>query len=123
MKFALSDSADGYLIRAYRSGEITIGEQRFTSSLILLPDQIHTNWSVVDFSDLELSHFTTMAGFRPDLIILGTGEQQSFPKPALYQPLITQGIGLEVMTTSAACRTYNILVSEGRRPLAALILG
>ncbi|MCP4993811.1 MAG: Xcc1710-like domain-containing protein [Gammaproteobacteria bacterium] len=123
MKFALSDSAGSYLIHAYRSGEITIGEQRFTSSLMLLPDQIHTDWSAGDFSDLELLHFRTMAEFRPDLIILGTGEQQRFPRPALYQPLISQGIGMEVMTTPAACRTYNILVSEGRRPLAALILG
>ena len=60
---------------------------------------------------------------KPDLVILGTGNQQRFPPPKLYQSLVFAGIGLEIMTTPAACRTYNILVSEGRMVAAALILG
>ncbi|MCP4126357.1 MAG: hypothetical protein GY753_04760, partial [Gammaproteobacteria bacterium] len=59
---------------------------------------------------------------EPQLVILGTGEEQQFPQPALYALLLNQGVGVEVMTTPAACRTYNILVSEGRRVAAALLL-
>ncbi len=122
MKFALADPSDGYLIHAYDKGVLVIGEQRFRQNLLLLPDRIIPDWRPASFDDLQSDDFIQLQALNPDLVLLGTGEIQRFPPPALYSNLIGAGIGLEVMTTPAACRTYNILVGEGRRVAAALIV-
>ena len=122
MKFALADSTDGYLIRAYSEKELVIGERRFSRSLVLLPDRIIPDWRPESFQQLMAEDFEPLVELRPDLVLLGTGRRQAFPSPALYRSLVSSGIGLEIMTTPAACRTYNILVAEGRRVSAALIL-
>jgi len=80
-----------------------------------------SDWDVNGFDDLELAHFKRLQALQPELVILGTGLQQQFPDPQLCNPLIEARIGLEVMDRFAACRTYNILVAEGRKVLAALI--
>jgi len=122
MKFALTDPSSGYLIQAYREQQIIIDDLTYEHSLILLPDQLIPNWPVTDPSQLNEGHFSELLETKPDLVLLGTGEAQTFPAPKLYQSLMAANIGLEVMTTAAACRTYNILASEGRRVAAALIL-
>ena len=122
MKFALADSTDGYLIRAYSEKELVIGERRFNRSLVLLPDRIIPDWRPDSFQQLTAEDFESLVELHPDLVLLGTGQYQAFPPPALYRSLVNSGIGLEIMTTPAACRTYNILVAEGRRVTAALIL-
>lgn len=122
MKFSLADSTDGYLIRAYSEKELMIGERRFNRSLVLLPDRIIPDWRPESFRQLTAEDFESLVELRPDLVLLGTGRHQAFPPPALYRSLVSSGIGLEIMTTPSACRTYNILVAEGRRVTAALIL-
>jgi len=122
MKFSLSEDSNSYMVRAYSSGEVVINEYRHTSSVIVMPSRVVTDWEPQIFEQLAEDHFTIIGELEPQLVILGTGEQQQFPKPALYAVLLNQGVGVEVMSTPAACRTYNILVAEGRRVAAALLL-
>lgn len=123
MKFALADAADGYLIHAYDEQHIQIGKQQFSRSLILLRDRIIGDWRPNDFDQLQTDDLQLLRELDPDVVLLGTGSRQRFPSPALYRTLIEAGIGLEAMTTPAACRTYNILATEGRRVAAALLFG
>ncbi len=122
MKFTLADEGDNYIIRSYDPGEVVVNEYRYTSSVIVSPKQVIGDWPPQSFEELTPGHITALAELKPQLVVLGTGPVQRFPDPALYAGLIEQGIGIEVMTTSAACRTYNILVGEGRKVAAALIL-
>ncbi len=122
MKFSLADPADGYTIQAYDSGEILIGEQRFTRSIVLLPDRIISTWKPQTLAQLTLAEFRTILDTNPDLVLLGTGEIQRFPDMEIYQAASEVQMGLEVMTTAAACRTYNVIASEGRRAAAVLLL-
>ena len=73
-------------------------------------------------ADLTETHFAMVAALKPEIVLLGTGARQQFPLPRLLRPLLTQGIGVEVMDTAAACRTYNIIMLEGRRVAAALLM-
>ncbi|MEJ2529166.1 MAG: Mth938-like domain-containing protein [Gammaproteobacteria bacterium] len=122
MKFSLADADDSYLVRAYSQGEVIINEQRHTSSVVVMPKRIIDDWPPQSFAELSADHFAILSELKPQLVILGTGDVQRFPDPALYAALLEQGLGVEVMTTPAACRTYNILASEGRRVVAALLL-
>ena len=74
------------------------------------------------FDDLQDSHFAQILALKPELVIMGTGRGLRFPTPALRRSLIKAGVGFEAMDTGAACRTFNVLASEGRAVLAALIL-
>ena len=81
-----------------------------------------SEWPIKVFEDLEPSHFEEMVTLKPELILIGTGVKQRFPKPELLKALISAKIGFEIMNSQAACRTYNILVGEGRQVLLALIV-
>jgi uncharacterized protein len=122
MKFTLADEGDDYIIRSYDSGEVLINEYRYNSSVIVTPKQIINDWPPHSIEDLAPEHFSAIAELNPQLVLLGTGAIQQFIEPALYAPLLDQGIGLEAMATPAACRTYNVLVAEGRKVAAALLL-
>ncbi len=80
------------------------------------------HWRPATVEHIEPDDFTPVLSLEPEIVILGTGPAQVFPEPAVYAPAINRGVGLEIMDTGAACRTYNILVSEGRRVVAALIM-
>jgi uncharacterized protein len=122
MKFTLTDNSDNYIIRSYDQGELLIDEYRYSKSVIATPKQIINDWPPQSFEDLLPKHFEALADLSPQLVILGTGDTQQFPEPALYASLVERGIGIEVMATPAACRTYNLLVMEGRKVAAALLL-
>ncbi len=92
------------------------------ASLIVLPDRVITDWPPSGFEALSQAHFEVILEFKPEIVLLGTGATLRFPHPSLTQALIRMQVGLEVMDTAAACRTYNILVTEGRKVAAALIL-
>jgi len=79
-------------------------------------------WTVSQVSDLKNEDFVRFASLGVEVVILGTGDTLVFPHPAIMQPLMNKGIGVEVMDTAAACRTYNILLSDGRQVAAGLIL-
>jgi uncharacterized protein len=80
-------------------------------------------WPVARWADLSLADFERMVGFEPELVIFGSGSRMRFAPAALLRPLIERRIGIECMDTAAACRTYNVLVSERRSVLAALLVG
>ena len=79
-------------------------------------------WPVKSYAELLACNFDQIVALKPELILLGTGNRQHFPKPELLKPLIEAKIGYEIMDSQAACRTYNILVGEGRQVLLALIV-
>ncbi|MEJ2394917.1 MAG: Mth938-like domain-containing protein [Candidatus Thiodiazotropha sp.] len=122
MKFMLDNNTGGYAIQRYDVGEIIIAERAYRESLILLPDRVIETWSPNSVNDLAEEDFLQLMELEPEIVLLGTGRQQQFPHPSLTQPLMQQRIGLEVMDTAAACRTYNILMAEGRRVAAALFM-
>jgi uncharacterized protein len=122
MKFILDDMNYGHVIQHYKANEITVGGTVYRNSLVILPDRIIHQWRPDRFEDFTVEDFIQLAILAPEIIVLGTGAKQHFPDYDLLQPLINKQIGLEVMATDAACRTYNILMSEGRRVAAALLM-
>ncbi|MGD9169867.1 MAG: Mth938-like domain-containing protein [Candidatus Thiodiazotropha sp.] len=122
MKFVLDNNINGYAIQRYDVGQITIGEKIYRQSLILLPNQLIADWPPQSVDDLATSDFQQLAELGPEIVLLGTGRLQRFPNISLAQPLMQQRIGLEVMDTAAACRTYNILAAERRRVAAGLFM-
>jgi uncharacterized protein len=122
MKFALDTSGDGHAILRYAAGEVVIDQEVYRESLILLPNKVVTDWPPNSVDELEPKDFIQLAQLSPEIVLLGTGRKQHFPHLQLLQPLMRENIGLEVMDTPAACRTYNILMAEGRRVAAALFM-
>lgn len=121
MKIHLESGAGQQLIRAYAPGVITINDTAHRRSLIVTPERVQ-EWAPKNFDDLQAVHFESIAALQPEVAILGTGARLKFPAPRLIRALVEANIGLEVMDTGAACRTYNILMSDGRRVAAALLM-
>jgi uncharacterized protein len=115
------DNIPGYRIKAYHMGSVKINDQTYTHNMIVMPEQIMA-WQVETFQDLTSEDFQILLACQPELVLLGTGQRQQFPSNALFAQLINAGIGVEVMDTQAACRTYNIVAAEGRQVAAALLL-
>jgi uncharacterized protein len=109
-------------ITGYGDGYIEINKIPYSHAVLLSSDGEILKWAIESFEDLGTVDFTQMASLKPELIIIGTGKRQRFPKPELLKTLIEAKIGFEVMDSQAACRTYNILVGEGRQVLLALIV-
>lgn len=109
-------------IRAYGPGWIGVDAEKITTSIILGSDGLRMAWPCTRFEDLTPEHFAQLATLQAELIVFGSGVRNRFPPPAWLQPLMARRLGLETMDTPAACRTYNILASEGRNVVAALIL-
>ena len=122
MKFSPLDLHGGPIINSCDPGVVVIDGVSYRQSLIVLPDRIIRDWSPSSFADLGSRDFELLAHLGTDIILLGTGLNQQFPSPALYAAVIQQGIGMEIMNTASACRTFNLLISEGRRAAAALLL-
>ena len=108
-------------VTAYGPGYVEINRQSYRGSLLILPEEPVQAWGVDGFESLTEASFSELLTLRPEIILLGTGAKQRFPHPRLSAALARAGVGLDVMDTSAACRTYNILMAEGRRVLAALL--
>ena len=118
------DKSNSLTINAYGPGWIEVNAQRFTSSLVVssLAGSSPQAWAVQRFEDLTPSDFEILAHSGAELVLFGSGQRLRFPQPAWLSSLITKGIGMETMDTAAACRTYNILASEGRKVVVALLL-
>ena len=121
MKFQ-PDRTDAHSITGYGPGWISVGAEKITSSLVLGARGLRMPWPCARFEDLTPEHFAQLAGLETELVIFGSGLRNRFPPPAWLTPLIARRLGLETMDTQAACRTYNILASEGRNVVAALLL-
>jgi uncharacterized protein len=109
-------------VSAYGPNYIEINAQRYTNSLLLSPESPVIEWSCTRFEDIKTEDFEQIAKLEPAVVIFGSGERIRFPKPALIAPLIARNIGIETMDLQAACRTYNVLMAEGRKVVAALLI-
>ena len=109
-------------IDAYSTGQITIANRAYTASLLVSPDTIVTDWPPQTFPELTTSHVEQILTLTPEIVIMGTGNTLIFPTRTLLQPITEGSIGIEIMDTGAACRSYNFLLGEGRHVVAALFM-
>jgi uncharacterized protein len=109
------------VIRAWDPGRVRVGERWIEGPLILTADRIIEDWQAPAAGALEVAHLAAAIELEPEIILLGTGEERVLPDIGLMADLAAQRIGLEIMTTAAACRTFNVLVGEHRRVVAVLL--
>ena len=108
-------------VTGYGPGFIEVNKARHQGNVLLMPDAPARPWQTSTFEALRPEDFDALLDLRPEIVLLGTGRRQRFPHPRLTAALARAGVGFEVMDTAAACRTYNILMSEGRRVLACFL--
>ena len=121
MKLQLTRGGDA-TFTGYGEGYVAVNHQRYEHHILLAPGQPVTPWAVAGFDTLTAADFQALLAHGPEIVIFGAGNTLRFPRPELARPLLEARVGLEVMDTRAACRTYNILLSEGRKVLAAILL-
>lgn len=121
MKLHANQTQHLQTITAYDDNGVEINAARFHHSLIVVPEESPIPWDVRAFDALSAESFVPVSQVNPDVVILGTGERQRFVHPRLIAALTSRRIGVECMDNQAACRTYNILMSEGRKVALALI--
>jgi uncharacterized protein len=122
MKFSEADIGGGHRIQGYAPGRIVIDGTSYTTGLILTPERILSGWGPASAAELGEDHIGALVALDPQVIIIGTGARQVFPAPAVYAAAMRCGVGVEVMDTGAACRTYNIVMAEGRKVVAGLMV-
>jgi uncharacterized protein len=115
------DQFNAPFVSAYEAGWIAVNGERHHGPLVIHTESGCTPWAVSNFEELTAQSFAPFALLKPELIVFGSGERLRFPQPAWLAALTQARIGVESMDTAAACRTYNILASEGRRVIAALL--
>jgi len=121
MKLHRNDAPDHYRFTGYGAGYVTVNHVRYERSVLVSPQAV-SDWPVTAFQALAAGDFGFIGELQAEVVLVGTGSVQRFPPPALARSLAATGIGVEVMDTRAACRTYNILAAEGRRVVAAILL-
>lgn len=121
MKLHLANAEGANTFTAYGDDYVAVNGARHTANVAVLPGLILPGWTDARFETLTEADFARLAALEPEILLLGTGRTLRFPPPALLQPLMAARIGLEVMDTFATCRTYNILVAEGRKVAAAIL--
>jgi uncharacterized protein len=121
MKFHLN-TAEGNMFTGHGADYVRLGVVEYRDNILVTPERIVTGWTAGGFDTLTEADFAALAELKPEVVLLGTGASLRFPHPRLTRALTDAGIGVEVMDTPAACRTFNILAAEGRRVVAAVIL-
>ncbi|MEO8304087.1 MAG: Mth938-like domain-containing protein [Betaproteobacteria bacterium] len=122
MKFHLSIH-NGNVVTGLGPGWVRIGATEYRENLVLTPEAIATGWAASGFEGLAESDFAALLPHKPEVVLFGAGPSIRFPHPRLTRALTDARVGIEVMDTPAACRTFNILAAEGRGVVAALLLG
>ena len=121
MKFHLQAPA-AVLVTGFGDGWIKVGTTEVRTNCVLTPEGVEPGFAPMGVDALTCADFEGLLAYRPEIVLLGTGEKQQFLHPRVTQPLAAAHVGLEIMGTRAACRTFNILLGEGRRVVAALIV-
>ena len=136
MQFNQELSSASYTIRSYSAGKISVivpldprqetqerpAIEELTSSFIMTPETLIRNWAPDSVDEINAGHLEVIAELQPEVLLIGTGETLVFPDTQLTIQLMEKGIGVEVMDTAAACRTYNVLMHELRRVALALVV-
>lgn len=115
-------AGDVNYIRAYAPGRININDRLLKASLVLSPASLLENWPPQSLKEITLEHLEPALALAPEILVIGTGPTLQFPEARIMAEIQQRGIGLEVLDTAAACRTYNVLVSENRNVVAALLM-
>jgi uncharacterized protein len=121
MKLHLASNEGLQLFSGYGAGYVAVNGVRYERSVRVTPQAV-TEWPVGGFEALTAADFGFIGESKPEIVILGTGATQRFPPPQLARALAASGAGVEFMDSKAACRTYNILVAEGRKVVAAILI-
>ena len=122
MKFTLDRPATPHVVRGYAPGLLRIGERQIDRSVVVSARRLIDDWRPQRIDELTAADLDPVLALEPEVLLLGSGARQVFPAPELLARLYAAHIGFEVMDTGAACRTYNVLVGEGREVAAALII-
>jgi uncharacterized protein len=122
MKLHTSNTEKYQTVTGYDQSGVEINAKRYDYSVLVMPETPPRPWTVTRFEDLTAEHFEQIALDTPDVVVLGTGERQRFVHPRLIASLSGKQVGVESMDSHAACRTYNILMGEGRKVTLALII-
>jgi uncharacterized protein len=122
MKFTQQSPAGANLIRRYGADFIVIGEEEIRRSCLVSAATLTREWPPRSVEQLTVTNLAAIFDLAPEVVVLSTGARQKFPPAALRAEFATRRIGLEVMEVGAACRTYNVLVSEERQVVGAILL-
>ena len=122
MKLHAANAGAANIITAYGDDYVMVNGTRRDSSVLVTASEVRP-WSAAGFDHLKEEDFAALADLGVEIVVLGTGPRQRFPHPRLTAALAAKRIGVEVMDSKAACRTYNILVAEERRVALALLFG
>lgn len=122
MKFQLDEPQGGNSISRHDAQGVWVNGRPHTASVLVPWKGDVVAWSPSRFEELQAAHFEAIRALTPELVVFGSGARLRFPSPALWRGLVEARIGFEVMDNAAACRTYNVLASEGRNVLAALLI-
>jgi uncharacterized protein len=121
--FILQPPDHAFAIRSVRDDAIVVNDRVLTASFYLSPDALHEGWPPPDLAHLRSEDLAGPLALEPEVVLLGTGTLQRFPPAAILATCLTRGIGIEVMANAAAARTFSVLANEGRRVVAAFLLG
>jgi len=121
MKLHLASNEGQQLFSGYGVGYVAVNTVRYERSVLVTPEAV-AEWLVRGFDALTAADFAFIRERKPEIVILGTGATQRFPPPELARALASSGTGVEIMDSKAACRTYNVLVAEGRKVVAAILI-
>ena len=121
MKLHLDTQPNLNLLTGYGDGHLMINKVRHNGNRVVTPSAVSEAWADGGFDGLVAEDFARLLKWSPEVVLVGTGSRLRFPPHALLRPLIEAGVGFEIMDLPAACRTYNVLASEGRAVLAALM--
>lgn len=122
MKLNLNTTAGQNTIFGYDKNYIDVNGVRYSQPLLLMPDWIDSPWLVNDVAALKFDDFQALTERKPAIVVFGSGGKFQFPDVSIMAAFSAAQIGFEVMDTGAACRTYNVLMSEGRNVAAALFI-
>jgi uncharacterized protein len=121
MDLTLERPGEHLFIRSVGPEGIRVVDEIYSGPIVLSATDIVTDWPIRSFEELDEAHLEPLLRLEPEIVILGTGAKQVFLPPEKMMWFYGRGLGLEVMTTAAACRTFNILVADTRRVVAAML--
>jgi len=122
MRFTQDSTSAANLIRAYGNGELRVNDEVYRSTIIVSASVVRAAPDIRELEDLSRIDPSSILALEPELVLLGTGPRQIFPAASFRAQFLNAGIGVEVMDTGAACRTFNVLVAEQRRVVALLMV-
>jgi uncharacterized protein len=111
-----------YVLRGTSAEGVLVNQETLAASFVLTPNQLVQDWRPTSAADLRPEDMDAVLALEPAVVLLGTGPRQRFPAPAVMAALLTRGVGIEVMDSAAAARTFNVLATEGRKVVAAFLL-